>query len=140
MHSCHNGRCPCPHNEGLGLGVPDKELYDISAQKSANFRPSAALAALQVGIRDHEGPLKSSFPIENRLVPQGARLPAHLPLALSVPSFFGPNLLGEYDPHQALIPVVLLVPTLLVRVKEEWVLCQAPGPIVLPPIVWSGPM
>ena len=28
---------------------------------------------LPVSIRDHEGPLGASFPIENRLLPQGAR-------------------------------------------------------------------
>ncbi len=27
---------------------------------------------IPVGIRDHEGPLFSSFPVENRLLPQGA--------------------------------------------------------------------
>lgn len=29
---------------------------------------------LPVSIRDHEGPLGASFPIENRLLPQGVRL------------------------------------------------------------------
>lgn len=39
---------------------------------------------IPVGIRDHEGPLHTSFPIENRLLPQGALQGLAAPLPFQV--------------------------------------------------------
>ena len=74
--------------EGHPLSHTQRLLYDIKAYtvvQEPNKKDPVIVAGKDVGevdmdyflipvnIRDHEGPLDCSFPVENRLLPQGAQ-------------------------------------------------------------------